>query len=183
MLGLFSAIGVSFPWLWNSHHANHTELSSPYSEVLWWGELPKEKTGFTSYKCQTPSVTRRWKERGSIARHGASAGLLEEIWLCPEKLKKRKSAWNWWLDKKCIWSLCDTFYMNALMEDCLENHMDLGSFSKFSFLCVCVLSRIKQSQGTVRNHFSSFIEKAQTLSNNEYNFLFWMTKNTCLKSW
>lgn len=101
-------------------------------KVLWWGELPEDKVGFPSYKCQTPRGTRRRKERGSIARHGTSMGLPEQIWLCPEKWKKRKSARKWWLDKKAF-EVCMTHFTWMHWWRIVFKTMDFGSFSKFSF--------------------------------------------------
>lgn len=68
----------------------------------------KGEVSFPSYKRQPASVTRRWKER-SMSRCGTLLGLFEEIWLCPGKWKKRKSASKQWVDKKCVWNLCQRF--------------------------------------------------------------------------
>lgn len=43
--------------------------------------------------------------------------------------------------------------------------------SPLFFFGVCVLSRKKKSQGAMINNVYSFIEKAQTLRNNEWSFL------------
>lgn len=130
VLGLYSAIGVYFTRLWNSCHTNPTEL--------WWAELPKQKAGFPSYRWQTPSVTRRWRERGSAARHGASAGLLEKILLCPEKLKKKKLVCNWGLQEmylRFVW---------YILHGCINGRLFVKSFVFwliFSILLFCVCRR------------------------------------------
>lgn len=101
----------------------------------------EKKVSFPRYRCQTPTATRRWKERGSTSRCGASPALLTEICACPGKLKKRRSACNQWLDKECYWNLCVIFYINAL----LEHYREIKSWGFWLVFKILIFHRIIES--------------------------------------